>query len=119
MVPREILESSMEAVPKSVDALAPFVDVACRVLNSSKGEPELMREPASVAPPPSVKITLEYMSRLFEPIDTDGDGELSKEEVQDAIAHGYLTAEVVETVDENHDGSISKAELANAIKKCH
>jgi hypothetical protein len=118
MVPRELLESSMEAVPKSVDALAPFVDVAIRVLNYSNCEPQLLREKSSRCPPESIQPTLEYMARLWKPLDIDGDGELSKEEVQDAIAHGYLTQEVLDTVDLDHDGSISKAELTSAMQKC-
>lgn len=119
MVPRALLESSMEAVPKSVDALSPFVDVAIRVLNLSNQEPQLQREPAAVNPPLGIPITCEYIKRLWMPIDTDGDGQLSKSEVVAAVAQGILTMAVLDTVDVDGDGAISKEELKLAVEKCY
>merc|ERR1712070_680210 len=104
MVPRELLESSMDAVPKSVQVLAPYVDVAIRVLNLSNQEPRMEREPAAIHPPLDVRINHAYLSKLWLPIDTDGDGELSKAEVAAALATGILTQQVLDSVDVNHDG---------------
>eukprot|EP00931_Biecheleriopsis_adriatica_P035172 TRINITY_DN20253_c0_g1_i1.p1 TRINITY_DN20253_c0_g1~~TRINITY_DN20253_c0_g1_i1.p1 ORF type:complete len:430 (+),score=83.35 TRINITY_DN20253_c0_g1_i1:51-1340(+) len=118
MVPQEVLLQSMETVPKSVAALAPHVDVAVRVLNLADKDPQLLREPTSNSPPENVPITLEYLKKLFEPIDTDGDGELSAEEVKEAIANGFLSEDVVASVDKDRDGAISKCELKEAIQKC-
>merc|ERR1719247_751972 len=118
MVPREILESSMEAVPRSVEALAPYVDVAIRVLNLSNQDPKLQREPTAVNPPADIPITFEYIKKLWMPIDTDGDGQLTVTEVAAAIAQGILTQEVVDTIDIDGDGAISKEELALAVQKC-
>jgi hypothetical protein len=119
MVPRELLESSMDAVPRSVEKLAPFVDVACRVLNVSNQDPQFQREPTAINPPNGVPITREYFSKLWSRIDTDGDGELSRCEVSVALAQGIITKAVLDTIDTNHDGAISKEELQNAVTKAY
>jgi len=118
MVPRELLESSMDAVPKSVEILAPHVDVACRVLNLSGQDPVLEREPAALNPPLGISVSFHYLAELWKPIDTDGDGQLSKTEVLAAIGQGKLTETVLETVDIDGDGTITKEELRIASEKC-
>lgn len=119
MVPRQLLESSMEDVPKSVEALAPYVDVAIRAVNLSEQDPKLEREPTAVNPPLGIPITCEYIKKLWMPIDTDGDGQLSKSEVLAALAQGLLTEAVLDTIDIDGDGAISKEELKLAIQKCY
>eukprot|EP00930_Biecheleria_cincta_P037633 TRINITY_DN25847_c0_g1_i1.p1 TRINITY_DN25847_c0_g1~~TRINITY_DN25847_c0_g1_i1.p1 ORF type:complete len:371 (+),score=64.03 TRINITY_DN25847_c0_g1_i1:54-1166(+) len=114
MVPREILESSMDAVPKSVEILSPCVDVALRVMNLSGQEPKLEREPTGTNPPEGVPVTCEFVQRLWKPIDSDGDGQLSKLEIAAGIAQGVITQEVVDSIDKDHDGSISAEELTRA-----
>jgi len=117
MVPKEILESSMDSVPESVRLLAPYVDVAIKVLNLDGREPQLVHEPTAHHPPETFPITCEYISQLWNSLDLDGDGELSRAEVSIALAQGLLTREVLETVDENHDGAVSKEELMAAVNK--
>jgi len=114
MVPRALLESSMEQVPKSCKVLAPFVDVAINVRNLEGKPPRFEHEPAALHPPIDVPITVEYISKLWQPMDADGDGELTKEEVAAALASGQLTQEILDTIDTDHDGTISKSELQNA-----
>eukprot|EP00930_Biecheleria_cincta_P005236 TRINITY_DN106156_c0_g1_i1.p1 TRINITY_DN106156_c0_g1~~TRINITY_DN106156_c0_g1_i1.p1 ORF type:complete len:431 (+),score=85.26 TRINITY_DN106156_c0_g1_i1:83-1375(+) len=118
MVPQEVLLQSVAAVPISVAELAPHVDVAIRIINSADKEPQLLREPTALHPPKGVPITFEYMSRLFQPIDVDADGELSAEELTEAIDNGFLSQAVLTTVDKDGDGAISKEELKAAIQKC-
>jgi len=117
MVPREILEASMEAVPRSCKVLAPFVDVAINVKNFEGQPPRFEHEPNAKHPPAETPITVDYISNLWTPIDTDGDGELTKEEVQAALASGQLTQEILDTIDTDHDGIITKQELADAKKR--
>lgn len=117
MVPRELLESSMDAVPKSVSVLAPYVDVCIRVANIDGQEPRYEHEATALHPPASLAINADYIKLLWQPLDVDGDGELSKEEVHAALALGILTDEVLETLDTNHDGAISKEELKAAAAK--
>lgn len=119
MVPRQLLESSMDQVPKSVAQLAPYADVAFRVLNLDGQEPRLEREPTAINPPEGIPISCAYISKLWMPIDTDGDGQLSKEEVVAAVAQGILTEAVLDTVDVDGDGAISKEELLRAKTLCH
>lgn len=114
MVPREVLENSMDAVPKSVELLSPLVDVAIRVMNQSGQEPKMSREPTGINPPEGVPVTCDYVQMLWKPIDGDGDGQLSKQEILAGIAQGVLTQEVVDSVDKDKDGIISKEELARA-----
>lgn len=64
MVPRELLESSMEAVPISVNTLAPYVDVAIKCLNLSNQEPQLEREPSGINPPLGITVTPGYIKKL-------------------------------------------------------
>jgi len=119
MVPRALLESSMDAVPKSVQELAPFVDVAIRVINSGGKDPQLLREGGAPHPAAGVAVTPSYINRLWKPIDADGDGQLSAEEVQAGLASGILTQAILETIDTDGDGSISKEELMAARKTAH
>lgn len=118
MVPQEVLLQSMAAVPISVAELAPHVDVAIRIVNLAGKEPQLLREPTGLHPPESAPITFEYLAKLFEPIDVDGDGELSAEEVKEAMDNGFLSQAVLTSVDKDGDGSISKVELKEALQKC-
>lgn len=118
MVPRQLLESSMDAVPKSVEILSPYVDVAIRVINAENQEPRLQCEPAAINPPFGIPITCKYIAKLWMTIDTDGDGQLSKSEVVAAVTQGILTEAVLDTVDVDGDGAISKEELKLAIQKC-
>lgn len=114
MVPMELLESSMRQVPQSVHTLAPFVDVAIRVNNVTGKDPQLEHEPAAQHPSSDSPLTWDFIGGLWRPIDRDGDGELSREEIQVALAQGTLTQDVVDTVDKNKDGHISKDELKKA-----
>jgi len=114
MVPKELLESSMKAVPMSVKILAPYVDVAIKVMNWDGKEPEFLHEPTALNPPATFPITCDYISQLWKSVDVDGDGELSKEEVSAAVAQGTISKEVLNTVDTNHDGAISKEEIRAA-----
>lgn len=114
MVPREVLENSMDAVPKSVEILSPLVDVAIRVMNLNGQEPKMIREPTGMNPPEGVPVTCEFLQALWKPIDGDGDGQLSKEEITAGIAQGVLTQEVVDSIDKDHDGTISKEEFLRA-----
>jgi len=117
MVPRELLESSMDAVPKSVRQLAPHVDVAIRVINSNGKDPRLEAEGGATHPAAGVPVTCSYISHLWQKIDIDLDGQLSTVEVQAALASGQLTQEVIATIDQDFDGSISKTELTRARGK--
>merc|ERR1712176_779626 len=111
VVPTNVLLESMEAVPRSVSALAPYADFVCRIHNSGNEEPHLEREPAAPYPPPSVAMQWELLRQLWTDIDTNGDGELSVDEVNYAVEHGLLTSRVLETIDVNHDGAISSQEI--------
>jgi len=114
VVPRSILEASMDAVPKSVAALATYVDVALRVLNMPDKEPQLLREEGSPGPPVGITPTWNYVRQLWRSIDVNGDGELSQAEVSAAMAQGLLTQAVLDTIDTNRDGTISKDEFNRA-----
>lgn len=114
MVPLELLERSMEQVPKSCKVLAPFVDVAINVKNLEGQPPRFDHEPAALHPPLDQPITVEYISKLWLPIDADGDGELTREEVAAALASGQLTQEILDTIDTDHDGIISRQEILAA-----
>lgn len=113
VVPPEVLLGSMEAVPRSVGILSQLTDFTCRVRNSGP-EPRLEREPGAPYPSKSVPLSWELIKSLWQPLDLDGDGEMSKEEVDRAIALGILTHEVVATIDKDGSGSISKAEVLQA-----
>merc|ERR1712054_98216 len=110
MVPKEILINSMEQVPKSCKVLAPFVDVAINVKNLEGQQPRFEHEPGALHPPADTPITVQYIAKLWQPLDADGDGELTKEEVAAALASGQLTQEILDTIDTDHDGTISKSE---------
>jgi len=114
-VPQETLISSMEATPKSVGILAPYADFVCRVENIGK-TPTVVREPDAPKPPASVEINWHLIKTLWKNIDMDGDGVLSTEEIETAIALGVLTEQVVKTIDTNGDGSIDLDEVRKA--KC-
>merc|ERR1712178_317848 len=114
MVPKEILINSMEQVPKSCKVLAPFVDVAINVKNLEGQQPRFEHEPGALHPPADTPITVQYIAKLWQPLDADGDGELTKEEVAAALASGQLTQEILDTIDTDHDGTISKSELQAA-----
>jgi len=122
MVPRELLESSLKTVPRSVHTLAPYVDVAIKVMNRDGKEPEMVKEENGRNPPScrnSTKSMIEYLSMLWKPIDTDGDGCLSKEEVIAGLAQGLFTQEVIDSVDTDHDGKTTKKELLAAKAAAH
>merc|ERR1719401_2295380 len=87
-VPRDTLLASMDAVPRSVQALAPHCDFCCRVLNKAGQEPQVMREPDAPFPVKSVNLTWETIQGLWERTDVDGDGQLSKEELQLLLEQG-------------------------------
>jgi hypothetical protein len=114
VVPQQVLEDSLEAVPKSVAALAPHVDVALRVMNLDGQDPSLEREPGTVNPPEGIHATWDYVRGLWKPLDENGDGQLSKAEVLAALAHGVLTQAVLDTIDINHDGEIDRDEFLRA-----
>lgn len=118
MVKREVLEQSMDAVPKSVEILAPYVDVAFRVMNWADKEPELTTEPTALNPPWGVPMSTMYLAELWKPIDVDGDGQLSQAEVLAAVALGKITEAVLDTVDVDGDGAITKDELRLAQERC-
>lgn len=113
-VPEELLRESAEAVPKSIDKLAPHADFVVRVMNHPDREPEVVRVPGAPFPPKSVDISWDLIKSLWGSVDLDGDGELSKSEVHTALATGLLTEAVLETMDINHDGCISKQEVQRA-----
>jgi len=115
-VPIETLRASAEAVPKSVAALAKHVDFVCRVVNQTDG-PCIQREEGAPFPPPAVEISWQVIQKLWNAIDSDGDGTLSADEVQIAIAKGLVTEATVASLDTNKDGCVSKEELQRAIDK--
>jgi len=117
MVPMELLEGSMTAVPKSVRELAPFVDVAIKVKNKNGVDPAMEPELTAKNPAKGTVVNPQYIANLWNPIDCDGDGELSAEEVLSGLATGLLTKEIIDTIDTDHDGKISKSELAAARDK--
>merc|ERR1712187_895109 len=117
VVPRSVLLESMEAVPRSVATLSSHADFVCRIHNSGSGEPRLEREPAAPFPPPSVEMNWNLLTKLWEDVDTNGDGEMCVEEVLLAVESGILTTRVVETMDLDGDGAISQREVAVARAK--
>lgn len=119
-VPLELLESSMQAVPRSVNALAKYADFVCRVLNSDGQKPQIQREPEAPYPPEELEVTWDLFQHLWHSIDTDGDGVLSAEEVQAALAKGSVTFEALQTIDTNGDGQITLDEIEHArLKAAH
>mmetsp|Transcript_76571 Transcript_76571/g.212691 ORF Transcript_76571/g.212691 Transcript_76571/m.212691 type:complete len:348 (-) Transcript_76571:112-1155(-) len=117
VVPIEKLLASMEATPRSVKTLAPYADFVCRVVNERGKDPAVTREPGAPKPPESIPLTWDLMRRMWTPLDTDGDGCLSREEVETAVALGIVTREVVATIDTNGDGAITKDEIRRAEEK--
>lgn len=111
VVPREVLLETIKAVPESVRALAPFADFVCRIRNTIGSEPCLEREIGAPYPAESISVSWDLIGLLWRDIDTNGHGELEKEEVDAAIAQGILTEAVVQSIDTNGDGAISKEEL--------
>merc|ERR1712085_201723 len=114
VVPTETLLASMEAVPKSVRALAPFCDFCCRVLNRAGQEPQLMREPDAPFPPRTVDVNWDTVKSLWENPDKNGDGELSRSEINELLQRGQISARVIESIDIDGDGAISKEEFRAA-----
>lgn len=116
-VPVLLIEESMAQVPKSVRALAVEADFVCRVLNRKGLNPQLLREEGAPNPPESVDITWDLIGKLWTNIDADGDGALSQDEVEVAIAQGLLSRAVLRSIDRNNDGTISKADFEAAREK--
>lgn len=114
VIPPSVLIESMDAVPASVQALAPYADFVCRVVNSDGKEPEIQRELNSPHPPETVDLNWDLLNKLWGQLDADGDGSLSAAEIQIAIGQGLLTPEVVKTLDKDGDGEISRAEFQAA-----
>merc|ERR1711988_1518594 len=75
VVPRAVLEESMDQVPKSVQALAPFADVVCRVLNHSGSDPEVVREAGAPRPTADITVDWDFLENIWLAVDADGDGE--------------------------------------------
>eukprot|EP00928_Gymnodinium_smaydae_P070710 TRINITY_DN54492_c0_g1_i1.p1 TRINITY_DN54492_c0_g1~~TRINITY_DN54492_c0_g1_i1.p1 ORF type:complete len:441 (-),score=43.23 TRINITY_DN54492_c0_g1_i1:232-1554(-) len=119
-VPREVLLKTLEIVPRSVRALAPYADFVCRIRNTIGSAPRVEREVGAPYPSESVDVSWDLIGRLWRDIDAHGDGELSKAEVDAAIAQGLLTEAVVRSLDTNGDGAISKEEFRSAtVRAAH
>jgi len=114
VVPKKTLLASMEAVPQSVHTLAPYCDFCCRVLNKAGQDPQVMREPDAPFPPRSVDIDWNTIKGLWVNPDTDGDGELSRHEIDELLQRGGITEKVVKSLDTDGDGKISKEEFRAA-----
>jgi len=112
-VPEKLLRESAEAVPRSVQTLASHADFVFRVVNSGE-TPQVAREEGAPFPPQSVALDWNLIKNLWKNIDLDGDGELSPEEVQIALAHGVITEAVIKSMDRNGDGCISREEVHRA-----
>lgn len=97
-----------------MQALTPYADLVMRVCNEDGKDPYLQHEPGSHNPPEHVKLTWEWWQLLWNPIDADGDGQLSKHEIYSAIAQGLVTERIVTSLDLDGDGIISKAEMLKA-----
>jgi hypothetical protein len=117
VVPREILLASMDAVPKSVHALAPHCDFCCRILNRAGQDPQLLREPDAPFPIESVNLDWDAIKGLWENPDMDRDGQLSQEELAGLLKQGRVTQQVIQTMDLNGDGCISTEEVKAAELK--
>jgi len=115
VVPKETLLASMEAVPKSVHILAPHCDFCCRVLNKAGQDPQILREPDAPFPPKTVDMNWDTIKHLWDNPDTDGDGELSREEIAELLKRGQITEAVVKSLDVDGDGAISKEEFRAAV----
>jgi hypothetical protein len=114
VVPTETLLASMDAVPKSVHALAPYCDFCCRVMNKEGQEPQLFREPEAPFPPRTVDVDWDTIKGLWENPDKNGDGELCRSEVNELLRRGQVSARVIESIDTDGDGAISKEEFRAA-----
>jgi len=113
-VPKATLLESMEAVPKSVRLLAPYCDFCCRVMNKAGQEPQLLREPDAPYPPKEVPVDWDTFKDLWDDLDLNGDGEISKAEVQEGVRRGKISENALRTLDSDGDGTISKSELRAA-----
>ncbi|CAK0879498.1 unnamed protein product, partial [Prorocentrum cordatum] len=114
VVPTETLLASMEEVPESVRALAPYCDFCCRVLNREGQQPQLMREPDAPLPPRTVDVNWDTIKSLWENPDKNGDGELCRNEVSELLQRGQVSARAIESIDIDGDGAISKEEFRAA-----
>jgi len=114
IVPKEKILESLSAVPRSVQTLSPLADFVCRIRNVLGQDPFIERETGVPYPPETIEISWSFFKLLWKDIDTDGDGELSKTEIDAAIAQGILTEAVVRTLDTDGDGMISRNELLEA-----
>jgi hypothetical protein len=117
VVPKDTLLASMDAVPKSVHALAPYCDFCYRVMNTSGQDPQVLREPDAPFPIQSVKLDWNTIKGLWENPDTNGDGALSAEELATLLKQGRITEQVIKTLDINGDGQISSEEFEAARTK--
>jgi len=111
VVPEEMILESWAAVPASVQSLSRLADFVCRVRNVLGQDPVIEREVGAPYPPESIEISWNLLKSLWQDIDADGDGELSKTELDAAISQGILTEAVVRSLDTNGDGVISRKEL--------
>jgi hypothetical protein len=74
-------------------------------------------DPANAADPSS------FGQKLFNSVDTDGDGQISKSELESAVTTGGGTASQADAffskLDRNSDGSVSKGELTAGLQAHH
>lgn len=114
VVPRSKLLESIKLVPASVKALSPYADFVCRVVNKKGKTPQIEREEGAPYPSASAQLTWDLIKLLWSDIDADGDGSLSKEEIEAALCLGTLTKVSLASMDENGDMKISKTEIDRA-----
>jgi len=116
-VPVELIERSMKQVPESVQALSPYCDFVCRVLNRKGHDPEVMREEGTIYPPANINISWEVIQTLWSEVDLNGDGKLTPRELAVAIQQGRLTQRVVDSLDINFNGTETELSAARVAAR--
>ena len=121
------MEQEQESIAPAGEAPPPAqpAAVAAEAPTEPAAEPAAPTEPAAAAEPPAPapELTDEQRAMLeaFKAIDADGDGELTADEIYQALAKNDANVnlerihEIMEKADKDHNGTISQQEYMDAV----
>ena len=118
-VPEAPSQPVAEQQPAAVAAEAPTEPAAEPAAPAEPAEPAAAAEPP--APAPELTDEQRAMMEAFKAIDADGDGELTADEIYQALAKNDTNVslerihEIMEKADKDHNGTISQQEYMDAV----